>query len=211
MILPQEARARSVTLQEEDPSLVKLLLVYAYSGNYKALFPTNRCRHSKVDIDERGGFCPTTYFLNADGAPMSYPAHRQGEICFGNDHIPTHAKTLVQHAELFAMGDRYDIKALMEAASAAFRSDFELMAGGLDFKILFPSVIKVYTQTPDSVRGLRDTVKAALRKSPFHHWLKEELFDELLKESDSFACDIVKILAGPVLAKRRDWSCLSHE
>jgi len=46
-------------------------------------------------------------------------------------------------------------------------NDFELMAGGLDFKILFPSVIRVYTQTPDSVRGLRDTVKAALSRPPF--------------------------------------------
>jgi len=82
---------------------------------------------------------------------------------------------------------------------------------GWTLRVLFPAVIKVYTQTPDSVRGLRDTVKAALHKSPFHHWFEEELFDELLKESDSFARDVMKILAGPVLAKRRDWSCLSHE
>jgi len=66
-------------------------------------------------------------------------------------------------------------------------NDFELMAGGMDFKILFPLVIRVYTQTPGSVRGLRDTVEAALSRPSFHHWLKEELFDELLKESDSVA------------------------
>jgi len=93
----------------------------------------------------------------------------------------------VQHAELFAIGDRYNIKLLREAAGTAFRHDSEFLAGGLDFEILFPSVIKVYTQTPDSVRGLKDTVKAALSWPPFHHWLKEELFDELLKESDSDA------------------------
>jgi len=90
-------------------------------------------------------------------------------------------------AELFALGDRYDIKSLREAAGTAFRHDFELMAGGLDFKILFPSVIRVYTQTPDSVHGLKDTVKAALSRLPFRHWLKEALFDELRKESDSDA------------------------
>jgi len=82
----------------------------------------------------------------------------------------------VQHTELFAIGDRYDIKLLREAVSTAFRHDFKLMVGGLDFKIVFPSVIRVCTQTPDSVRGLRDTVKAALSRSPFLHWLKEELF-----------------------------------
>jgi len=100
---------------------------------------------------------------------------------------PTHPEMLVQHAELFAVGDRYDAKLLREAATIAFRHHFELIAGDLDFKILSRSVIKMYTQTTDSVCGLRDTVKAALSRPPFHHWLKEELFDELLKESDSVA------------------------
>ncbi|KAF2724463.1 hypothetical protein K431DRAFT_198664, partial [Polychaeton citri CBS 116435] len=71
----------------------------------------------------------------------------------------TNGTDLVLHAQLYALGDKYDIPSLKQKALLGFRSD---IAKRWNILSLARATRDVFTTTPDSDRKLRDVTAETL-------------------------------------------------
>lgn len=79
----------------------------------------------------------------------------------GDDEESSHVSELHTHSQMYALGDKYDIKDLKEEALWKFNKAIEAKKGQSDELTSVVEVIPtVYATTPESDRGLRDAVVA---------------------------------------------------
>ena len=89
---------------------------------------------------------------------FDYPGHK---MSIGDDEESSHVSELHTHAQMYAIGDEYDIHDLKEEALWKFEKAMEANKGLSDELTYVIKVIPtVYETTPDSDRGLRDLVVA---------------------------------------------------
>ena len=89
---------------------------------------------------------------------FDYPDHK---ISIGDDEESSHVSGLHTHAQMYALGDEYDIGDLKEEALWKFKKALEAKKGHDDELTTLVEVIPtVYATTPNSDRGLRDAIVA---------------------------------------------------
>ena len=89
---------------------------------------------------------------------FDYPGHK---MSIGDDEESSHVSELHTHAQMYALGDEYDIPDLKEEALWKFEKAIEAMEGLSDELTDIIEVIPtVYETTPDGDRSLRDAVVA---------------------------------------------------
>lgn len=83
------------------------------------------------------------------------------KISIGDDEESSHVSELHTHAQMYALGNEYDIHDLKEEALWKFKKALEAKKGLRDeLTDLIQVIPTVYETTPDSDRGLRDVVVA---------------------------------------------------
>ena len=89
---------------------------------------------------------------------FDYPGHK---MSIGDDEESSHVSELHTHAQMYALGDEYDIDDLKKEALWKFEKAIEAKKGLSDaLTDLIEVIPTVYETTPDSDRGLRDAVVA---------------------------------------------------
>lgn len=84
-----------------------------------------------------------------------------GKKRIGGDEESSHISELYTHAEMYALGDEFDMKDLKEEALWKFEKAMKAKKGHGDELAYVVEVIPiVYATTPDSDRGLRDALVA---------------------------------------------------
>ena len=82
-------------------------------------------------------------------------------MSIGDDEESSHVSEPHTHAQMYALGDEYDIQDLREEALWKFEQAIKAKKGRSDeFPYLLDVIATVYATTPDSDRGLRDVVVA---------------------------------------------------
>jgi hypothetical protein len=109
------------------------MLDYLYSLGYAV--------NTHAELDD----IPTLHLTNLEGAPQPP----------GTD--PPQPDHGVLHAQMYAMGDKYDISALKAYSLTRFRRVIATQSH-LSVADLATSITEAYETTPDSDRGLRDVV-----------------------------------------------------
>ena len=122
------------------------------------------------------------------------------------------AKTRLHvHAQIYSLGDKYDIPSLKKEAARRFREDVGVPGHRKRETLTLLSVVdKIYTTTPDSDRGLRDLVVRQIfqRYNTASKHFVEELDNAL--EVRQFARDLVVLhRKGPTLSMR--YAALARE
>jgi hypothetical protein len=92
------------------------------------------------------------------------------------------------HCQVYALAEKYAIKALKILARQKFQKALENI--DVDTR-LFEVVEEIYSSTPDSDRGLRDIVVSKIY-SEIQHWLRQTEFRQALTETSSFCVDLLR-------------------
>ncbi len=101
------------------------------------------------------------------------------------------------NAELYALGDKYDIKGLKKLSSKKFEAALDRIRGGaLEFCAAIPLV---YTTTPDTDRTLRDLVFRAVSRN-WKLLSAAPNFKDCMLRNPGFVIDVVnKMCQSPLL------------
>lgn len=128
---------------------------------------------------------------------VGYPDHQVIDGDSGGEH---HA---LLHAAMFAVADKYNIAALGDAAKDKFERSFNYMFP--DLGGLMDVIEYVYSSTPDSNRGLRDSIvqqtQACGAKIMADPALNSRL-EEIIASTPSFAMDLIHKSFLPASPKR---------
>ena len=97
------------------------------------------------------------------------------------------------HPRLYAVADNYDVPALKTAIKASFAQDmiFVRENDGHEFSNMAKVIAAVYESTPDSDRGLRDTVQLLLAECQ-EKILGLKSIQPYLQKNQHFALDVLK-------------------
>ncbi len=103
-----------------------------------------------------------------------------------------HYEPLILHANMYALGDRYDIEDLKNLAKEKFSN---ILDGHALNDTFFGAVDAVYSATLPSDRGLRDCIALKMRKN----WIElrgKDAFMEVVKCNGDIAIDLVDTWAA---------------
>lgn len=92
------------------------------------------------------------------------------------------------HCQVYALAEKYAIKALMIVSRDKFQKALEQVDVSTR---LFEVVDEIYTSTPDSDRGLRDVV-VSKAYSEIQYWLRQTECHQALVGTSSFCVDLLK-------------------
>ncbi|KAK7883375.1 hypothetical protein LTR67_011299 [Exophiala xenobiotica] len=92
------------------------------------------------------------------------------------------------HCQVYALAEKYAIKALMILSREKFQRALEKVDVNTR---LFQVVEEIYSSTPDSDRGLRDIVVSKVY-SEIQYWLQQTQFHRALAGTSSFCVDLLK-------------------
>ena len=96
------------------------------------------------------------------------------------------------HAAMYALGDKYELKVLKDAALVKFNELPTVTANPEDVQALIDSIALIYSSTPDSDRQLRDATVTKIRASPVR-FLQRDVslsFRKVLCEVPDFSWDL---------------------
>lgn len=110
----------------------------------------------RIDLKEQDPHLAARMLQHLYG--FDYSAHKTS---IGDDEEPSYVSELHTHAEMYALGDEYDIKELKEEALWKFQKAIDAMKGhSEELPNILEVIPTVYATTPDSDRGLRDAIVA---------------------------------------------------
>ncbi|KAI1517870.1 BTB/POZ domain containing protein [Pyrenophora tritici-repentis] len=143
----KEAEKRRIDLQEDDPEMIRRLVAYLYVG--RDVNKQCACLAPNLTKIEQLVF--------SIGTPELALTSSIGEtICKGIQV----KEPLTIHATMYALADKYQVAGLGGVAKAKFEETLHHHSNSVDF---INAVQIAYSSTPDSNRGLRDTVVRAFR------------------------------------------------
>ncbi|KAK5188661.1 hypothetical protein LTR92_011314 [Exophiala xenobiotica] len=112
-----------------------------------------------------------------------------GSLLSGADEVEDRVfEELRLHCQVYALAEKYAIKALMVLSREKFQSALEKVDVNTR---LFQVVEDIYSSTPDSDRGLRDIVVSKVY-SEIQYWLRQTEFHRALAGTSSFCVDLLK-------------------
>ncbi|KAI0584083.1 Kelch repeat and BTB domain-containing protein 1 [Pyrenophora tritici-repentis] len=180
----KEAEKRRIDLQEDDPEMIRRLVAYLYVGDYDpshkvGIKAFGNIKQHKSDTEAALTYHPRNLQLKdaehlkcaclapnltkieqlvfSIGTPELALTSSIGEtICKGIQV----KEPLTIHATMYALADKYQVAGLGGVAKAKFEETLHHHSNSVDF---INAVQIAYSSTPDSNRGLRDTVVRAFR------------------------------------------------
>ena len=109
--------------------------------------------------------------------------------------------------EVYSLAEKYDVSPLKLLTQDKFRKAVETCWDMDDFA---QTVVAVYSSTPSTDRGLRDTI-AEVTRDHIATLLEKCLFKEVLEVTAGFAADVIQLMAsGSAKKKYRCPNCGSN-
>ena len=159
----KEAETGVITLPDDDPEIVKLMIDYFYTLDYS----------------------PSSGLRIAKGKKQVVPA---GKEPVESPQGPDGTSHLITLAKMYAIADKYDIKGLQSLS----RDKFKLAAANNWNHCDLPlAIYAVYTSTPDSNMGLRDIVVNLI--SDHMSLMRKPEVEAVVRESNGLAFDLLKL------------------
>ncbi|KAH7625221.1 hypothetical protein SMAC4_12941 [Sordaria macrospora] len=153
----KEAQEGKIDLPEDDPRLVHIMVHYLYHFDYDVQLQ-----------QERSGF---------DGLEMDgYGTNVNGPV----------ADTLLTHAKIYALAEKYLVRGLKAVALRKFKAAATV---SLDIDDFLGAALVVYESTIEDDRGLRDVVVETFYKHS--KWLDKEKVRDVVKELGALTYDMV--------------------
>ena len=201
-----------IDLPEDEPELVELLIQYLYENEYEPRLyreVSSKEEHDETtstilvvggrkDADYHYGFPHTCGYNCLGRRHLVCPHHRCGRESCGKTCVNficetccslkgSDSKQLLLHAQMYSMGDKFDIKGLKELAHKKFKVACALHWDRSDF---FIAANYACTSTPDSDKGLRDVIGWALNQRT--RVLDDPDAQSLLNEFNGVATSVLK-------------------
>ncbi|CAH0019873.1 unnamed protein product [Clonostachys rhizophaga] len=185
----KEAETGEISLPDDDPVAVKMMIRYFYFLDY-----------SPPETKPSSHQTPTYFNLEGHGqgaifGEAIYPSTAQGTKKFNNKNKPkaeptffttaTTSSHLVLHAQVYALAEKYDISGLKALAATKFKSEVDSHWHSEDFML---ALQEVYNSTVDHDRVLRDIVVQAV--SGHLQLLESKPFQQAIKGLD-FSYDLL--------------------
>lgn len=159
----QEARTGIISLSEDDPQAVQMMIHYFYHLDYPHVFPDSE------DLSEE--------------SPKLSPLVAGSLIPVSDANI---GSNLIIHARVFALAEKYYIDGLMALALTYFETE---VIFHWDTDNFLQAAVVVYTSTPDTVRGMRDVVVETF--DSHRSLLFSSEVREIVKVTEGLAYDIL--------------------
>jgi hypothetical protein len=178
----KEAEQRCIALPEDDPEMIRRLIAYLYLGDYDPNNGMALAQFGAIAQHESTSTANPThhYRRGAFGVSVTDPCaclapnakHADQPVAKNTDSQKDYkvyektanavevANPLTIHASMYALGDKYQVDGLSQLAKEKFESCLHHHAHSED---LITAVQIAYSTTPDSNRGLRDSVMDAFR------------------------------------------------
>lgn len=178
-----EATKSTMDLPEDDPAIIARLLLHMYTGEYPTTLPTNPMSQLAAVKDQEPGSA-------SEATEFAVKGH------------------LV--ADLFAACVKYGVPTLQKLTAIALREAYtthweDVEEHVLGIPAIFDIALKIYTNTPDNERALRDTlVDAILEDRRVNSSYSQELEGNYLKmivEVPALAIDVLQCCQSPL------WKC----
>ncbi|OCL12363.1 hypothetical protein AOQ84DRAFT_386177 [Glonium stellatum] len=177
----KEAETGIITLSDDDPETVRLMIEYFYTLEYSPLC-SDIVVQTPVNVpnpaDSDSEFIPDDWGRRKDRRPKPHPKSTKPT---GPSHFTTFAK-------LYAIADKYNIKGLQTLSQRKFKLTAESYWNHDDL----PSAIHtVYTSTPDTNMGLRNIVVNLIADRM--SLLRKPEMEALMREFNGLAFDLLKL------------------
>jgi len=108
----------------------------------------------------------------------------------GSGNSQGRASPMIFNAEVYSIGDKYGVVALKSRAKKKFDKAVKTCWDMDDFA---HAITEVYSSTPSTDRGLRDTIVEVARKN-ISTLLEKEDFRSVLEETVGFAADVTQLM-----------------
>ena len=163
---------QEITLNEHTPLEVKKMLQYLYMDDYA------------LEDQEVAAYLQCLLSTEFPVNSRQSTDHREG---LSNDEDQGCLARF--HAQMYSVGDYFQIPGLKATAQRYFRAVFASLQSRYAFYV---TVEAVYSSTPASDRGLRDMVVKMVTRCP--EWVRggdePMLYDGLLRDVPEFAIDL---------------------
>jgi hypothetical protein len=180
----KEAEENLINLPEDNPEMVRRLIAYLYLGDYDPNDGMDLSKFATIAQHESTSAANSTYHYRrgAFGVSVTDPCaclapntkHTQQPVADADAAVSKGAHKLYEktayavevadpltiHASMYALGDKYQVEGLSQLAKEKFESCLHHHVHSEDF---ISAVQMAYSTTPDSNRGLRDSVMDAFR------------------------------------------------
>ncbi|KAF2655628.1 hypothetical protein K491DRAFT_716060 [Lophiostoma macrostomum CBS 122681] len=184
----KEAEDGRVDLPEDEPEIVRLLVQYLYEAEYDPHGldepPKEHTCHSFGDHCNTPNVCK--HHQCGVAFECSYSCQRF--ICIEchplDDQLP--ADSMLTHAKMYEIGDKYDVVGLKELAKNKFAQICRVHWNSPHF----PTAAKhAFSTTPDEDKGLRDIVRKTI-SNHMHLIADKPEIKEIMKEYNGLAYDL---------------------
>ncbi|KAH3953670.1 hypothetical protein HBI25_106540 [Parastagonospora nodorum] len=178
----KEAESKCINLPEDDPEMIRRLIAYLYLGDYDPNSGMSLAQFGAIAQHESTSATNPThhYRRGAFGVSVTDPCaclapnakNTEQPVAKETDSQQDYkvyektanavevANPLTIHASMYALGDKYQVEGLSSLAKEKFECCLHHHAQTEDF---IAAVQIAYSTTPDSNRGLRNSVMEAFR------------------------------------------------
>jgi hypothetical protein len=178
----KEAESKCINLPEDDPEMIRRLIAYLYLGDYDPNSGMSLAQFGAIAQHESTSATNPThhYRRGAFGVSVTDPCaclapnakNTEQPVAKETDSQQDYkvyektanavevANPLTIHASMYALGDKYQVEGLSSLAKEKFECCLHHHAQSEDF---IAAVQIAYSTTPDSNRGLRNSVMEAFR------------------------------------------------
>ncbi|PNP76091.1 hypothetical protein FNYG_10649 [Fusarium nygamai] len=168
-----------------------------------------RCQGQEFAVHSLVLFCHSDYFKKQLTGPWKENENKTIEIkdfdaniveamlrfvYFFDYDVPSNTRTMIFHAQVYQIGDKYGIEPLKKQAVNKFErvvNEAEVDAGFASN--LADTISIVYNTTPSGDRGLRDIVVQS-SCTHFEYLISETSFKEALGMNGDFSADLVSLI-----------------
>ncbi|AEO55662.1 hypothetical protein MYCTH_2299733 [Thermothelomyces thermophilus ATCC 42464] len=153
----QEGNTGVVSLPDDDPQAVRLMMHYFYHLDYPrqrevkhGFLNKSQSTNPKSDVVTNPGSTSGKTSNKTPKSAYSVPPHQGFEV-----------PNLTIHARLYALAEKYDVQGLKALALEKFKEEARIQWDSDDF---IRAAEEAYTSTVDRDRGMRDAVVEAIRE-----------------------------------------------
>lgn len=172
--------------------MIYRLITYLYVGDYEPCNPANLLKHRRISRQPPTVISSTAPHKNSTTTDhcacfvRTFPTTSTDLVALYRTQV---AEPLSIHADMYALGDKYQVKGLCTLAASKFSA---CLHHHWDSKDFITAVQAVYSSTPDSNRGLRDVVVKAFQKYFDTDVTKDPSIEAKLHKIDGLSFELLK-------------------
>ena len=170
--------------------MINRLITYLYTGDYEPCKLTSLLKFHKLKISESAIFSNILHQYEPSEQCACFVRNSYSTGNPSNDLLRTQSATpLSIHADMYALGDKYQVEGLCTLATSKFSASLSRHWNSTDF---ITAVQTVYSSTPDSNRGMRDVVAQAFQNHFGTDITKNPLIEAKLHTIDELSFELLK-------------------